>query len=376
MLSRLANLAGGHPKRVLIFAGLFFILAGALGSGVADRLDPYGADDPDKEAFIAKQKLEGAGYRDAQAIILIQNTDPTTPEGAERVSEIGKETSGVEGVRGVSGFAETKSKAFVSKGGQSTYLAVQFEGTEDDTLQDTGEALVVGVRGRGQHPRRRQRGCPAADQRERRVRPAARRAPCLPDPLPPVAAFLPKPGRGRAPTPDRRPRDRLDLSSPDRRQRARLDLDLRAQPRDRPRPWARDRLQPVRRLPLPGGDREDGRRHGGVAANDGHGRPHRRVLLRHRRRRFGSPRHFPAALSLFDGDRWRARGPCGSGNLADRSAGGPSVARGAGQLAFAQVPPAPRRGRLAPCLRGLLVPPVAHHHAHPRPDRRSPARPF
>ncbi|MDX6587370.1 MAG: putative drug exporter of the superfamily [Solirubrobacterales bacterium] len=142
MLNRLANLAGGHPKRVLIFAGLFFLLAGALGSGVADRLDPYGADDPDKEAFIAKEKLEGAGYRDAQAVILIHDTDPTTPAGAERVSEVGKQVAEVEGVRGVSGFAETKSNAFVSKDGRSTYLAVQFEGTEDDTLQDTAEALV------------------------------------------------------------------------------------------------------------------------------------------------------------------------------------------------------------------------------------------
>ena len=49
MLDRLANLAGGHPKRVLLIAGIFFVVAGALGAGVADRLDPYGADDPEKE---------------------------------------------------------------------------------------------------------------------------------------------------------------------------------------------------------------------------------------------------------------------------------------------------------------------------------------
>ena len=142
MMDRLANLAGGHPKRVLIFAGVFFVCAGALGSGVADRLDPYGADDPDKEAFIAKEKLEAAGYRDPQAIVLIQDADPTTPEGAERVTEIADTASGVEGVRGVSGFLETKSDAFVSKDGQSTYVAVQFEATDDSALQDTGEALV------------------------------------------------------------------------------------------------------------------------------------------------------------------------------------------------------------------------------------------
>ena len=142
MLDRLANLAGGHPRRVLIFAGVFFVLAGALGSGVADRLDPYGADDPDKEAFIAKTKLEDAGYRDPQAIVLIEGADPTTPEGAERVTEVAKIATGVEGVRGATGFLDTDSAAFISKDSDASYLSVQFDATEDDALQDTGELLV------------------------------------------------------------------------------------------------------------------------------------------------------------------------------------------------------------------------------------------
>ena len=147
MLNRLANLAGGHPKRVLIFAGVFFLLAGVLGSGVADRLDPYGADDPDKEAFIAKEKLDDAGYRDPQAIVLIEGADPTTPDGAARVSEVTEQVNGIEGVRGASGFLETESAAFVSEDGQSTYLAVQLDATEDDEIQDMGEALVSELEG-------------------------------------------------------------------------------------------------------------------------------------------------------------------------------------------------------------------------------------
>ncbi|HYH62022.1 MAG TPA: MMPL family transporter, partial [Solirubrobacterales bacterium] len=146
MLDRLANLAGGHPKRVLIVAGVFFLLAGALGAGVADRLDPYGADDPDKESFIAKEQLEAAGYRDPQAIVLI-DADLTTPEGEQRVQEVTRTVTGIEGVRAATGFLDTKSNAFVSDDGQSTYLAVQLDATQDDEIQESGELLVSELEG-------------------------------------------------------------------------------------------------------------------------------------------------------------------------------------------------------------------------------------
>ena len=146
MLDRLANMAGGHPKRVLMIAGIFFVCAGALGAGVADRLDPYGADDPEKEAFIAKEKLEAAGYRDPQAIVLIE-ADVSTPAGEGRVSAVAKKVTAIEGVRAATGFLETGSEAFVSKDGGSTYLAVQLDATEDDEIQESGELLVSELEG-------------------------------------------------------------------------------------------------------------------------------------------------------------------------------------------------------------------------------------
>ncbi|MEJ7875905.1 MAG: MMPL family transporter, partial [Solirubrobacterales bacterium] len=145
MLSRLANLAGGHPKRVLAFAGVFFVLAGVLGSGVAERLDPYGADDPGKESFIAKTKLEDAGYRDPQAVVLVRDVDLKSAEGEGRVREVQEVIAGIEGVRGTTGFLDNGSPAFVSNDGRSTYLAVQLEATQDDEIQDTGEALVAAL---------------------------------------------------------------------------------------------------------------------------------------------------------------------------------------------------------------------------------------
>ncbi len=142
MLDRLANLTGRHPKRVLAIGGVVFVLAGALGSGVADRLDPYGADDPGTESVVAQNKLEDAGYRDTQAVILLQGVDPSTSDGADRVGEVTEEALAVDGVRSVHGFLDTGSDAFVSRSGDSTYLAVQLVDTEDGDVQSAGEALV------------------------------------------------------------------------------------------------------------------------------------------------------------------------------------------------------------------------------------------
>jgi RND superfamily putative drug exporter len=142
-MTRLANLTGTYPRRVLAFAGVFFVLAGVFGAGVADRLDPYGADDPGKEAFIAKERLEDAGYRDPQGIVLLEGVDPTTRAGAKRIQEVAATANDVQGVRSTVGFLETGSDAFVALDRQSTYLAVQLEGTEDEALQETGEALAA-----------------------------------------------------------------------------------------------------------------------------------------------------------------------------------------------------------------------------------------
>ena len=88
MFNALASLAERRGKLVVAVAVVFFALAGALGSSVADRLDPYGADDPDTEAIQADDRLEAAGFRDASVILLLSETDPTTPAGAKRVNEI------------------------------------------------------------------------------------------------------------------------------------------------------------------------------------------------------------------------------------------------------------------------------------------------
>ena len=78
-MNRLARMAERHARRVLLIAGIFFLVAGALGAGVADRLDPYGADDPDTESVIADQRLEDAGYRETGVVVLVRGEGRVGP---------------------------------------------------------------------------------------------------------------------------------------------------------------------------------------------------------------------------------------------------------------------------------------------------------
>jgi uncharacterized protein YjeT (DUF2065 family) len=71
MFDALARLADGHARRVGLFAIAFFLLAGALGGSVANRLDPYGADDPATEAVKAKEQLQDAGLRVPGVVVVL-----------------------------------------------------------------------------------------------------------------------------------------------------------------------------------------------------------------------------------------------------------------------------------------------------------------
>ena len=64
MFERLARSLIRRRRRVLVAAGVFIVVAGALGGSVADSLSRDGFDDPGAESTLARQRLEhefGAG---------------------------------------------------------------------------------------------------------------------------------------------------------------------------------------------------------------------------------------------------------------------------------------------------------------------------
>ena len=142
MFDRLAHLVQERRRLVAISAVLFFLAAGAIGGTVADRLDPYGADDPDTETVIATERLEEAGYRETGVVLLVEGVDVKSAAGRERVNEVEAQLAADPDVEGVTSFYSTGSDAFVSRDGDSTYLAASLSPTDDDATQEAGERLA------------------------------------------------------------------------------------------------------------------------------------------------------------------------------------------------------------------------------------------
>jgi uncharacterized membrane protein YdfJ with MMPL/SSD domain len=125
MMDLLARLAA-RPRRVLAVAAVFFVVAGALGGGVADRLAPYAADDPDTESVIADERLEAAGHRPISVVVLADDAD------------VGRLAGRLDADPDVA----SVSAPVVSRDGDSSYLGVALRPTDDQEVHDAAERIV------------------------------------------------------------------------------------------------------------------------------------------------------------------------------------------------------------------------------------------
>jgi RND superfamily putative drug exporter len=72
MLARLGRFTVHHRKAVLVGTAVFFVLAGALGGGVASRLSSGGFDDPSSESSRARDAIEREfGDQDPDVVLLV-----------------------------------------------------------------------------------------------------------------------------------------------------------------------------------------------------------------------------------------------------------------------------------------------------------------
>lgn len=138
MFDALARFADRRARRIGLFALAFFLLAAALGGSVADRLDPYGADDPATETARAEEELQEAGLRPTAVIAVVEDA-PVEERGTRaRVTALEEEARRQPDVASVEGYYSTGSRAFVARDGESTYFSVALQPTDDKEWQAAG----------------------------------------------------------------------------------------------------------------------------------------------------------------------------------------------------------------------------------------------
>jgi len=147
MFDALARLADRRARRVALLALALFVLAGVLGGSVADRLDPYGAEDPATEAIEARDRLQEAGLRGASVVVVLEDAPVADPATRARVERLERELRGPE-VASFQSYFSTGSRAFVSTDGRSTYFTVALRPTGDKARQDAGATIAAELEGR------------------------------------------------------------------------------------------------------------------------------------------------------------------------------------------------------------------------------------
>jgi uncharacterized membrane protein YdfJ with MMPL/SSD domain len=144
VFSALASLAHRRPKRVVAIAVAIAVAAGAFAGSVADRLYPYGADDPATDSVKANDRLERAmGQKaDPGLVALVDTGTPASSAAARKaVAHVTRRISRERTVARVSSFYETHDRAMVSRDGRSQYVAAYFKPVSDKTQQEAADRL-------------------------------------------------------------------------------------------------------------------------------------------------------------------------------------------------------------------------------------------
>ena len=142
MLTRLARFLIRHRRSVLATAGLFFVVAGALGGTVADYLSRGGFDDPRAESVTARHRLErefGAGLPGYVLVVTPTAGAVDEPAVADRARRLTSELAGEPGVADAVSWWTTGAPDLRGRGNRA--LVVAFLTGSDDQLVRTAARL-------------------------------------------------------------------------------------------------------------------------------------------------------------------------------------------------------------------------------------------
>jgi uncharacterized membrane protein YdfJ with MMPL/SSD domain len=147
MFTALADLAYRRGRRVVIVAVLAALAAGAVGGSVADRLDPYNADDPASESYRAEQLLERSGAEPTVDVVALVETeaDVRSGPGRARVERVAAELRGDPDIATVTTF-EDGGRELISRDGTATYVTASLTAEADES--DAADRLLESFEGR------------------------------------------------------------------------------------------------------------------------------------------------------------------------------------------------------------------------------------
>jgi uncharacterized membrane protein YdfJ with MMPL/SSD domain len=130
-----------HPRRVLAAALVVTAVAAAGSVSVADRLDPYAADDPASESVRAEQLLQRAGQSAGVGVVALVQTPrgATGADGRARIAAAARELRADPGVARVVGYPRG-GRALLARDGRSTYLAASLRPGADEA--EVGRRLI------------------------------------------------------------------------------------------------------------------------------------------------------------------------------------------------------------------------------------------
>ena len=143
MFEKLATFAYSNRRRMLFVAVLGAVIAGALGAGVANRMSPYGADDPATQSVQATSRFQAATGRqiDPGVVALVSSGDVRSPAARQRVESVAAKLRAQPDVASVQSFYTTHNPAMVARDGRWTYVVAYFKALSDKRLADDAKLI-------------------------------------------------------------------------------------------------------------------------------------------------------------------------------------------------------------------------------------------